>query len=647
MRIKALLLTVLLLVATPLWARTKFQGYATRGGQTFMTTLSGSSASGMASYPLAQYDVFNAGTSTPATIFSDLAGTPKVCPCTTDAVAFLSFYGDSPTYDVRFSGAGIPIPWTQTSFGSGSGGGSGANIAIPPPPSGGDDFATIQTLINANSPLGITIVPPDAEYLLSAELCVPATAHGEILHGIPGKYDVAQGTRFKLTGSARSCLTTTNAYRVKISGITFDANRLGTYAVYLNGFTWSSAEDCNFLNGITDGLHLGTDPNLNDTNTFTRCFFVGNGTLRATTGVIAGYTSGVRTVIAGTCTTIAGNATITFAGAPDLTTLGIRRGELIRIHFTAPNSPQVIQVESVAATTITAMVNTDNKPQVSAAGLDFAIGLGAGYYEERATNNNVNHLIDCVSRGNPVGLRFDGLYGPVVDGGQIDFNSLVAICVSVADNNTAFIGAQFSRVYTEANTAGQYFLGQSQDVVISAPNSDAAPFFANPALNVSDCTIIRKGRVETLKFGADQSFVIQVTRTAGGVLQHRIISDLINQSGSAEADKINGFSNAYANTPTLDPGNVAFVNGAGIFGSSLVLDTAAQGAVPFGILRIEDNTTGANVRESLSVSTVNINGVTQNRTTLRLLDATGAEASWPASIGNGTTLAIRAWIRIR
>jgi|GEM_PF-2140134 len=517
---------------------------------------------------------------------------------------------------------------------------------MAPAPSGGDDLAVIQALITANAPLGIVTILTDSEYLLSGELSVPATAHGEILRGTPGKYDVAQGTRFKLTGAARSCLATTNCYRVKISGITFNGNRLGA-AVFLNGFTWGAFEDCNFINGLFDGLHLGPDPNLNDTNTFTRCFFVGCGTLRATAGVIAGYTTGVRTVIAGTCTTVAGNATITFVGAPDLTTLDIRRGEKMRVHFTAPNTPQVIQIESVTANTITAMVNADNKPQVSAAGLDFAIGIGAGYFEERATNNNVNHFIDCVSRGNPVGLHFDGLYGPIVDGGQIDFNSLIAISVSAADNNTAFIGAQFNHVYTEANTAGQYFLGQSQDIVITAPNGDATPLFANPALNVSDCTIIRKGRVETMKFGADQSLVIQVTRT-GGVLQHRMISDLINQSGSAEADKINGASNAYANTPTLDPGNVAFVSGAGIYGFALVLDTGPQGAVPFGAApAFEANTTGVAVRASISVTEVNINGVTQKRTTLRLIDAAGAEADWAATVGNGTTLAVRVDMRIR
>lgn len=105
---KKLLIAVLLsvLAATPLVARNRFQGYAERGGQTFLTALTGASMKGMATYQYTQYDVFNSGTSTPATIYSDITGTPKVCPCTTDSTGYLVFYGEASTYDLRISPGG-------------------------------------------------------------------------------------------------------------------------------------------------------------------------------------------------------------------------------------------------------------------------------------------------------------------------------------------------------------------------------------------------------------------------------------------------------------------------------------------------------------------------------------------------------------
>ncbi len=120
-----LIILCLLLLAVPLAARTKFYGYAERGNQTVITSLTGSSAKAQASYPNCPISVFIDGTSTPATIYSDVGGTVLVGGLVTaNSTGYFFFWGDSPTYSVTFLPVGI-TPWTLTGFGGGGGGSSG------------------------------------------------------------------------------------------------------------------------------------------------------------------------------------------------------------------------------------------------------------------------------------------------------------------------------------------------------------------------------------------------------------------------------------------------------------------------------------------------------------------------------------------
>lgn len=63
------------------------------------------------SYPNCTITVYNANTTTLATIWSDFAMTPKPNPFTADSTGRFIFYAASANYDIRFSGAGITSPW--------------------------------------------------------------------------------------------------------------------------------------------------------------------------------------------------------------------------------------------------------------------------------------------------------------------------------------------------------------------------------------------------------------------------------------------------------------------------------------------------------------------------------------------------------
>lgn len=93
-------------------ARGKIQGYVERGGQTVTIDNRTSTTNVQRSFPGATVSVFNAGTATPSTIFSDEGGTPKANPFTSDTDGHWFFWADQGRYDVQFSGAGIDPTFT-------------------------------------------------------------------------------------------------------------------------------------------------------------------------------------------------------------------------------------------------------------------------------------------------------------------------------------------------------------------------------------------------------------------------------------------------------------------------------------------------------------------------------------------------------
>ncbi len=118
--LKAKLLLLLALVGlAPIYARERLAGYCEDGAVTVTTETQVSTTTVQGSYPSCTVTVYQAGTLTLARLFSDNSGTVLANSFTADNKGYWFFYADNGTYDVQFSGAGIPTPFThgaQTTF---------------------------------------------------------------------------------------------------------------------------------------------------------------------------------------------------------------------------------------------------------------------------------------------------------------------------------------------------------------------------------------------------------------------------------------------------------------------------------------------------------------------------------------------------
>lgn len=105
----------------------KFQGFVEQGGHAVSTAGFQSTTKVQRSFPSATVTVYLPGTTTLATIYADSASTAKANPFTADTRGFWFFWASSTSYDVTFSGGGIPTPYTLANLGSsGSTGAVGA-----------------------------------------------------------------------------------------------------------------------------------------------------------------------------------------------------------------------------------------------------------------------------------------------------------------------------------------------------------------------------------------------------------------------------------------------------------------------------------------------------------------------------------------
>lgn len=106
-------LALILFICSGISARTKIFDYAKKGGKNVkVSTVLNYKL--METYPSCTITVYKAGTLTLATIYSDMAGTPKANPFTASSDASYSFYIDLKRYDIKFSGLGILTPFTRS-----------------------------------------------------------------------------------------------------------------------------------------------------------------------------------------------------------------------------------------------------------------------------------------------------------------------------------------------------------------------------------------------------------------------------------------------------------------------------------------------------------------------------------------------------
>jgi len=113
---KLSLLAAITFLACPLYARQAAHGYCEQGGHTVTTQGLSSTNDVQESYASCTVTVYNAGTSTLSTIYSDNSGTVKGNPFTSDSDGWWSFYANNGRYDVHFSGSSITVPYTQDDY---------------------------------------------------------------------------------------------------------------------------------------------------------------------------------------------------------------------------------------------------------------------------------------------------------------------------------------------------------------------------------------------------------------------------------------------------------------------------------------------------------------------------------------------------
>jgi hypothetical protein len=90
---------------------TRVQGWAEQGGYDLRSSAV-TIHEVQRSYPLSTITVYNAGTVTLSTIYTNSSGTIKSNPFTADVTAYWFFYAAPGLYDIRFSGFGVITPFT-------------------------------------------------------------------------------------------------------------------------------------------------------------------------------------------------------------------------------------------------------------------------------------------------------------------------------------------------------------------------------------------------------------------------------------------------------------------------------------------------------------------------------------------------------
>lgn len=181
--------------------------------------------------------------------------------------------------------------------------------------------------------------------------------------------------------------------------------------------------------------------------------------------------------------------------------------------------------------------------------------------------------------------------------------------------------------------------------VLSDETGTGAAVFADAPsvtnVNVTDGALSLKGQLF-------QSFLVEITNTAG-TIQHRIYENLTTTSSIGNfASRVSGASTTLTNTPSVN--NVTnFATGVGIDASGtnrLVFNTAAQvDADTLCWAVMETNSTASTVLVGIRPNNINVNGTTRNWLGLTFTTCNPtAFATFnltAANIGAGTVLRVR------
>jgi hypothetical protein len=267
----------------------------------------------------------------------------------------------------------------------------------------------------------------------------------------------------------------------RLSDVVLDANCKADHALYLAGCSRSHFDRVEVGGALYDGVHLAKHQDggahaINDANAFAGLTAGGNGVFFRTPGVGTEhlFAQQISTLTGASASVAAGSNIVSFDGV-DLTELGIRAGDPLRV---VTGGREFFLIQGVLSEST---LRVSLAPDVSVSGCDFAIGRGCGYYEEDGSgDNNTNQFLGGLFRCNAgYGLALGGGYGPSVVATQFDFGRFWAIrvgCDSTEIGITISMSPAFWRPYFETFEAKPFLVRACTGMGVYHPNAPADLF---------------------------------------------------------------------------------------------------------------------------------------------------------------------------
>jgi hypothetical protein len=170
-----------------------------------------------------------------------------------------------------------------------------------------------------------------------------------------------------------------------------------------------------------------------------------NGTMFATAGIVANWGDQRNQTITGTAATISGSQVVTISGGPNLLTLGIEEGNFC--YLNGKRFPIAVCLDSA-----TFAIAKGSEPNFTMSGIDYAIGVGAGWDEDSNKENIRNVLTTCYFAKNPVGWRSAGAQGALHIQSRNELYGLLPMCLGSSMQNTS--ATYLERLHIEQGNVG-------------------------------------------------------------------------------------------------------------------------------------------------------------------------------------------------
>ncbi len=376
---------------------------------------------------------------------------------------------------------------------------------------------------------------------------------------IPGN-----GTQFIASGSM-PYICSLEGSDAHLSNLLFHGNTVAHCDIQLNGCGTAHISDVRCYWARYDGIMAPIGPN-NIQMLFTNVALISNGTA-ITTGTASGS---------------AGGTTITFVGAPDLTTFGFRT-DSDGVHFAS----EMAQALAAGVLGLTHEIVSVSPTQLeiyppleyAISGSAYVIKSGNGINFLASGTNGSQTLVNCLFQNNvDAGLRERGLYGNRQYGSVYEANGAGQIVGHFTGTQSYPLFSRIDSSYGESNTCGDIIFAYAGLPTVVYGPSDAEANLKIRAYGGSDYPIIEAPIKIFFEVPVSQSAMTLMTENnLGRVTRFHANCTLSVQSHSFRVYRVGAEYELFvsAGTLTIDtfPGVVVDFLGTGVFhaGTKLVL----------------------------------------------------------------------------